>query len=304
MKNTNETPLLNNMRESRKIANAAFINFTDNYNFFENHVFCFYEGEDGKYYNQRIKSLLGNSIIPIKAKNKANTIKVWRKIKQDSEYDHVKKMFFIDRDMDDLPEDIDGDLYTTPCYSIENFYCNINCFKNIIESEFSINCTEGDYVKCTDLFESLLNSFCREMILFNALVLIRNKKRLNDRKVSLKINTRQVISITLDEVKQGDKYHVITELQKELAATKNEVNNAIEHLKNTGDFTNNFRGKNQLDFMVEFLKLLKIKKDDLSFFTIKRESITLNLSGNRLSELSQYASTPDCLNEFILNHKL
>lgn len=304
MQNTNEESLLNEMREGRESANAAFVNFTDNYKKFTSHVFCFYEGEDGKYYNQRIKHLLGNSIIPIKAKNKSNTIKVWRKISKSQEYNDVQKMFFVDRDMDELPDDLDENLYVTPCYSIENLYANIETFKNILEAEFSLNVTEPDFIKCVDLFKKLFENFCIEMIPFNALVLIRSEKNLNNGRVPVTIKTRQVISISLDGIERGNKYSDIGELQEALQVTDQELKLAIQRIDKSKEFIEKFRGKNQMDFLVEVLNLLKSKKDDLTFFSIKRDNITLNITSNRLSELSQYAKTPLCLNEFILNHKI
>lgn len=114
--------VLDEMRESRGSSNVAFIEFTDHHDDFEDYVFCFYEGEDGKYYNQKIKDIIGENIITIKAGNKTEVLKAWRKIKADNNYSNVKKCFFVDRDMDDIPEDKDDDLYITPCYSIENLY--------------------------------------------------------------------------------------------------------------------------------------------------------------------------------------
>lgn len=304
MQNTNEESLLNEMREGRESANAAFVNFTDNYKNFTSHVFCFYEGEDGKYYNQRIKQLIGNPIIPIKAKNKSNTIKVWRKISKSQEYNNVQKMFFVDRDMDELPHDVDENLYITPCYSIENLYANIETFKNILEAEFSLNVTDPDFIKCVDLFEILFEKFCTQMIPFNALVLIRSEKKLNNGKVSLNIKTRQVISISLGGIEKGNKYSDIYKLQEDLEVTDQDLEFATQRIIESQEFIEKFRGKNQLDFLVEVLNLLKSRKDDLTFFSIKRDNITLNITSNRLSELSQYAKTPQCLKEFIIAHQI
>lgn len=304
MQNTNEESLLNEMREGRESANAAFVNFTDNYKNFASHVFCFYEGEDGKYYNQRIKQLIGNPIIPIKAKNKSNTIRVWRKISKNQEYNDVQKMFFVDRDMDELPHDLDENLYITPCYSIENLYANIETFKNILEAEFSLNVTDPDFIKCVDLFEILFEKFCTQMIPFNALVLIRSEKKLNNGKVSLNIKTRQVISISLGGIEKGNKYSDIYKLQEDLEVTDQDLEFATQRIIESQEFIEKFRGKNQLDFLVEVLNLLKSRKDDLTFFSIKRDNITLNITSNRLSELSQYAKTPQCLKEFIIAHQI
>lgn len=171
-----EDSLLTEMRNSREFANAAFISFYENCIAYPKHIFCFYEGEDGKYYDQRIKKILGNEIITIKSGNKENTLSVWRKIKNNPAYNSIRKMFFVDKDMDELPEDKDDDLYVTPCYSIENLYVCKESFADIIETEFSISKIENDHNKCMALFRNLYSEFCDEMIESNALILIIKEK--------------------------------------------------------------------------------------------------------------------------------
>jgi hypothetical protein len=301
-----QTPQLDEMREARESSNVAFINFIDNYTKFSNNVFCFYEGEDGKYYNQRIKTILGNCIISIKTGNKKETLKVWRKIKLDSAYDTTKKMFFVDRDMDDIPEDKNNDLYITPCYSIENLYVNIQSFGDILQSEFSCIKTGVDYQKCINKFIELYKHFNNEMIEFNALVLLRKKKNLGNGKVKLSnIKTHQMIAINIDGIGKGSKYEeIINNLKIKLKVEEDELDIAIKEIKTKGDYNNLFRGKNQLDFMITFINILKQLHKDEIFFEKKQESVTINLTENRLSELSQYADFPQCLKEFIKNHKI
>lgn len=300
-----ESSLLTEMRKARENSNVAFITFCENYIRYPNHTYCFYEGEDGKYYNQRIKAVVGEDIIPIKAGNKRDTLKAWRKISKDSTYDSINTMFFVDRDMDDLPEDIDNNLYVTPCYSIENFYVSEDTFANIIESEFSVSKIDKDYEKCISLFADLYQRFCSLMVEFNALVLIRKNKHLGEGKVTLSgIKTRKMINIKLSGVSKGREYDsIISDLKGKLQATDEELDGAIETICTKSDYSNNFRGKNQLDFLVELIALLKTAHRGEAFFEETKTSVSINLTDNRLSELSQYARTPDCLNSFLQNHK-
>lgn len=299
-----ENSLLNEMRESRESANVAFITFCDNYARYPNYVFCFFEGEDGKYYNQRIKAIIGDDIISIKAGNKRNTLKAWRKISKDSTYNSINKMFFVDRDMDDLPNDMDRNLYVTPCYSIENLYVSKEVFANIIQSEFSISKIDKDYKKCINLFDDLYQQFCLFMVEFNALVLVRNNKHLGEDRVCLSgINTRKMIKIELSGISKGDKYDsIINDLRSKLQTTDEELEAAIESLYNKGNYSNNFRGKNQLDFLVALISILKNAHNNNVFFEETKTNVSINLTKNRLSELSQYARTPDSLVSFIKNH--
>lgn len=301
-----ELSLLDEMRKSRETSNVAFISFIDNYDKFTSHTFCFYEGEDGKYYNQRIKSILGNNIIPIILGNKKEVLKIWRKIKSEPIYNDISKMFFVDRDMDDIPSDKNNDLYITPCYSIENLYVDKQVFGDILESEFSLNRMDSNYKKGIDTFEKLYGQFNDLMIEFNSLLLIRNRKGLGDGKVSVNhIKTRQMISINIDKIQKGTKYDkIINDLKTKLHICQKELDNANKEIVKKGDYSNLFRGKNQLDFMVELINILKSENINGTFFDEKKRCVSINLTGNRLSELSQYAISPKCLCEFIENHKI
>lgn len=298
--------LLDEMRKSRENANTAFITFTENYREFTDFVFCFYEGEDGKYYNNRIKEILGDAIIPIKAGNKSNVLNVWRRINNNRVYDHVSKMFFVDRDMDEIPEDMDKDLYITPCYSIENLYVNKKAFSSILESEFLLNKVDCDYKKCIDLFNNLYEQFCNEMVEFNALVFIRNRKKLGNGNVSLNdIKITKMFSINFEGITRKETYiTVINSLKEKLAVKDAELYDAINQIHEKKDYGNRFRGKNQLDFFVELIRLLKEANKNNFFFNNIHTSVNITLTNNRLSELSQYAITPDCLKKFIQSHKL
>lgn len=298
--------LLTEMRDSRDTTNVAFIKFTSCYKYFNSHKFCFFEGEDGKYYNQRIKRIVGDNIIPITSGNKENTLKLWRKLKKDSSYKNVVKMFFVDKDMDDKPDDIDDDLYITPCYSIENLYVNKATLQNILESEFSINRSDEDYARALNLFESMYRDFCNEMIEFNALVLLRKEKGLNGGKVNIStIKTGNLIYINLSTIQKSTKYDTtINTLKEQLCVEENDIQQAIKKLEEQGNYSENFRGKNQLDFFVKFLHILKNENSNGTFFEYKRKTVSIHLTNNRLSELSQYALTPQSLVSFLSKHKI
>lgn len=77
----------------------------------------------------------------------------------------------------------------------------------------------------------------------------------------------------------------------------------MKSIQNAGNYENIFRGKNQLDFLVRLIELLKQAHHNGEFFEKKKSSVTINITNNRLSELSQYAITPDSLIEFIKSHK-
>jgi len=110
---------------------------------------------------------------------------------------------------------------------------------------------------------------------------------------------------TINGISKKQKYEeCITKLKNDLSVSDIEVSNAVEELKSRGDYNNLFRGKNQLDFLVKLLDILKELHNNEQFFEKKRTSVTLNLTNNRLSELSQYADFPPCLVCFLKNHAI
>lgn len=294
---------LEEMRIAREGYTAAFKNFTENHRKFDTHIFCFYEGEDGKYYNQKIRLIVGDDIIPIICKDKRNTLKTLALIKSHSEYNTAKKMFFVDCDMDECI--YDDDLFVTPCYSVENLYANRKALEDILISEFSLNKTEDDLKRCLEKFDELFEQFNNIMIEFNALVLIRMQKKKNNGEVCLNdIKTSHLVSIELTGISKGSRYdEKITTLKDQLMETENELELAVHELHRKGNFSTLFRGKNQLDFFITIINKFKEQYNNRRFFSEKRDSVKINISCNRLSELSQYAIFPSCLQEFIAAHR-
>lgn len=57
-----------------------------------------------------------------------------------------------------------------------------------------------------------------------------------------------------------------------------------------------------MDFLVCIIASLKQENVKNTYFTDKLNCVKLNITGNRLSELSQYAITPKCLETFLRMH--
>lgn len=64
-----------------------------------------------------------------------------------------------------------------------------------------------------------------------------------------------------------------------------------------------FRGKNQLDFLVSIVKKLKALNSSGEYFSATLKNVHINITDNRLSELSQYAITPPELDSFLERHR-
>lgn len=197
---------LDEMRKSRELAVVAYKKFTEDYSLHKSCLFCFYEGEDGKYYDLRIRKYFSD-IITYKAGNKSQVIKAFNIIKSKPEYAEVNKMFFIDRDYDDSIAGMYEDLYETPCYSIENLYVKEICFKQILQSEFSINPTDVEFIKCMNDFKKRYDEFHEVIIAFNAMVLLKKQKKISNSKFNFKdMSTNGCIDICIREIKEKPKF--------------------------------------------------------------------------------------------------
>lgn len=307
MGQNNRRETLDELRSGRDTASAAFMQFTDYKCYFPNHIFAFYEGEDGKYYNSRIKEIGNRNLIHIKANNKSKVLEVMKIIQSKHEYDSVTTIYFVDRDMDfELEEYKNDSLYVTPCYSIENLYVSSKAFGLILEDEFGLNVHDSDYQKYYSLFNRYYEEFNSLMTEFNALVLIRNEKGLNCGKVNIQKIKTMTRLINLD-IMSGLCYSIhyqeeIDRLKEKLDITDQEVEGAKTRLTKYGNPSEAFRGKNQLDFFAKFINQLVENKDSL--FKPIPTSVEINPYQNPLSDLSRYAITPPDLVAFIKKHCL
>lgn len=248
------------MRLGREESSTAFMEFTSKRKYHSNYAFCFYEGEDGKYYDHRIRSIIGKDFIHIKAGNKNKVLKVLKLIKDKPEYQSVNTMFFVDRDMGfDMKEYKEKDVYVTPCYSIENLYVNEDSFGMILETEFGLNIDDADYITYKQKFVEMYHDFCELMLEFNALVLLRKEKELDCEKVIIQnIKTTDLVTIDVySGISKSSKYNdTIEELKEKLDVKDEEITSAKIRLLEHGEKSNIFRGKNQFDFMTKYIEQL------------------------------------------------
>ncbi|MCM1263579.1 MAG: DUF4435 domain-containing protein [Butyrivibrio sp.] len=289
------------MRKEREISQAVYIEFASSRKFYRTHMFCFYVGEDGKYYNPRVKQKF-EKCIEYSVKNKKEALNLLERITFSNLYDDACVMFFIDRDYDDSISNYKEELYETPCYSIENLYAQQECLSRILQAEFGLSETDDDFVKCMNDFELRTKEFNEQILEFNALVYLWRKKSINYSFDA--INTSRMVEIKVNKVSKASYYNqTIKEIQDKLGVSDKEIEDAKKELLSKEDYSLNFRGKNQIDFFVEFIEDLKRLNDMDKYFSRKRNGVHINITVNRLSELSQYAITPLSLKEFLEKHK-
>ena len=175
---------IDKVREKRKNAEVIFTKFIKNRDIFNKKLFCFFEGEDQKYYGIRIEKyteINEEDIIFYHCGGKEQVLKLYDMLRKD--YANVKKMFFIDKDFDENVEK--PEIYVTPCYSIENLYVTENAFKKIMHKEFNINPIDDDYKKCLNDFKRRKKEINSEIIFLNAWIYYQKDKIKEKGKVNI-----------------------------------------------------------------------------------------------------------------------
>lgn len=273
------------------------------------HLFCFYEGKDDpRYYNPRIRSIVfKNQNVSIKAilcDGKDNVLGLLSLLEEKGKYSKANAAFFIDRDFDPpLPDN--SKLYVTPCYSFENLYVTKSTLGRILQDEFGLNEDDTEHLATINLFEQQLSNFLASSRRLHSWIYwqrqkeweMRSLKRLNigERQpdslfkvglhfVTLKLSFEDFIT-SFPNAYQVSEQELITREQQ--IAGKNEARNA--------------RGKYIIFFFKEFLKRLvddRRAKDKRCHFQ-NAGKVDLNISNNIVSEIAQYADTPECLQSFL-----
>lgn len=295
---------LEQMRAKRTIGEAVFKKFTEAKDMFATHAFCFFEGEDGKYYNSRIEKYWGSNFIPLVAGNKKEVLKVMQMIKATNLYNHVCTMFFVDRDYDESLKGTNEDLFETPCYSIENLYAQEATLGRILQSEFGLSIIDSDYGKCLSTYRTRLSEFNQIIFCFNAIVKYQHQYEPEVKCQFSSVKTSHLAHISADKVEKSNQHDkVICKLTDSLHVTPEQLHLIETELQKEEQPCLVLRGKNQLDFMVAILKIFKDLNAAGGYFSSKLPRVYIAITDNRLSELSQYAVTPPELTAFLNAHR-
>ncbi|AMC33763.1 DUF4435 domain-containing protein [Janthinobacterium sp. B9-8] len=301
------------LSKARDSLSVKFLEFTRINSSPKGKTAVFFEGEDEKYYSIRI-----NTIRPdlhwsgIICGGKTNVILMRKKIREHSDYAKSKCLFFVDSDFDDNSNICTyPDTYITPCYSIENLYTSISTFKLILNSEFGIseNCDSSNcYENSIEFFEHCKSQYIDCIADFN--YWIRSYRLLE--KAGAVTGRLNLNNVEFKDLVKFDLKHCEARYSKnkehELFPDLTETINIDKSLSKSHFLPLNkemwFRGKQNLEFFRNYIALLKedrCKKNNRVLFKDKG-SVKLQLTkGNSLSELSQYADTPECLFSFLQN---
>lgn len=296
------------LRDSRNKATVNFIRFTRLKSKHNSSLFCYFEGHDSKYYGSRIEKIAQfdpDELHFFNCGGKKEVLRFYEMINKNDDYKEVKMAYFVDKDFDNsIIEEYNNEIYETPCYSIENLYTTISVFKRILKYELNINEYNSEYGVCLNLFIERQKEFHEKNMLFNAWIFCQrdvstseNKPRLDLTKFKLK---RIISDINLMEIKaEYDKEKIESFFPDALEISNDALNQKIAELEKLEPQIC-CRGKFEIDFLHGFIESLnsEFKKSD---GLIKNQlGVKISISKkNIISELSQYADTPDCLGHYL-----
>ena len=299
------------IRASRSRGVVIFAKFCQERRRHKECLFCFFEGEDSKYYGSRIEKYTNYSYentINYNCGGRKEVLKAYQLISSKPEYADTNMMFFIDRDYTPLEKALNN-VFQTPCYSIENFYTSSSCFSRFIVREFGINPIDEDYRMCVDDYMKRQKEFHTETLYLNAWLSCQRKaeekyglKRiiLADYKVSKLFSTISIDQVT---VKQAINVELLNQhFPNAYGVSEGDLATELDFYSNS-DCQQLFRGKFELEFLRKIVESLKSKNRENTYFHVHYNCVYADVNVNTLSTLSEYADTPECLIDFLRNHQ-
>lgn len=269
-------------------------------------MILFFEGKDDfKYYCPRIHSIYNEKHINYICNGKENVLKIYKMIIEKTAEDRkVIKMFFVDKDYDDNSNIDNNYIYITPTYSIENLYFTDIAIESMIRGEMGLSAEAKDDTQdfkiAYDYIRECRDNIIEEILYGNACYSLQIKKshKKNCKKPSLtaikKYNDIVSISKLKDiEVKLKETY---------IKMTEEEIKEEYERLKS--DPIKFIRGKYLFEKMPKYINKIVEESNKgtkhVGHFFSKKRNMRLNTSELTLiSDLSNYAETPKCLQEYI-----
>ncbi|MDO6508683.1 DUF4435 domain-containing protein [Colwellia sp. 4_MG-2023] len=292
---------------------VKLLEFSRIYSKNKDNLICLFEGQDEKYYTSRVDNFIGKGRWQgINSGGRRVVTDLYDVINKHPIYKESNYCCFIDHDYQDWYENPDNDrIYVTSGYSIENYYVSEPVFKDILSSEFNItefNEHSVDYTKCIQAFNARLEEFNSCVLPFNCWAkahrLMEYRKQAPRTLNIQNIKIDELVSISIEKVEKayGDSPENLFKDYEGLSLCPVALKDAQDNL-NTKNLTLAMRGKQQLEFLRMFLIKLKTDRGSKtpSFFSAKGKVILSLTKDNCISELSQYAETPECLTEFLTN---
>jgi hypothetical protein len=266
-------------------------------------LFCFFEGNDSDYYYSRIKQYFKGNHHPIICGNKSAVISVYMMIAE--KYDHIKTAYFIDNDFDKRLNH--ERIYETPCYSVENFYTSRQVIIDILKNEFRLSEYDEEFNLAMEVFDEKQILYHKKSIFFNAwYAVLKEKGQKNGGITGVSLNhsiPKEFVLLRIGAISGEYNLEKIYKVYPEaLVVQEAEILKKIEIFQKN-ELHRILRGKFELEFVHTFLQYLIEDANDKNKRTIMNCRTKFNIDKAQiLSQLSQYAETPDCLIRYISSY--
>ncbi|WP_455789292.1 DUF4435 domain-containing protein [Clostridium butyricum] len=312
-----ENSLLDYMDESTGEIEDIFQEFVETRrNEKDSIVYGFFEGNDDySYYGFRIKKYSDKEILEYECNGKENVLNLYSMIKSNTKaFDENELLFFVDKDFE-INNIKSKDIYVTPVYSIENFYMTDSAFNEFLKGELHINnYSKGnkkiDYDKVTKYYKGERSKFIKKVGLLNIWYsLQKNKSKGLEEGIEPDLSKLKSVygkylrndiingQITIERLKElTNRYIDVTEFEIK-----------GEEIRLCSNPLVNFRGKyfeeflyKTLNFIIEDANKPINKPDKPKLLFSEKRKVNLPIGkDNLISLLSQYADTPNCLDEYL-----
>jgi hypothetical protein len=259
-------------------------------------VVLLFEGEDEKYYSARIPNAIRYSAVI--CDGKSNVLKAMDLVDSNAVLKAAKVFAFVDRDHDEV---VNKDrVYTTPVYSIENFYCSLMAFDRLVSAEFGIMCNV-DIAEYEHLYQNVyvpfLQSVSRIQKLSAWFMFQRDVEKRSASDVRLNANKININEASTKGNKGLMKY-IYEKCPKCHRWNKDDKTKYISHDIHKEPLKY-YRGKWILALYRPLLiKIINDARNNKMPIKTKKKP-ELQIQGDGIGALSQYADTPGCLTAFI-----
>jgi len=285
------------LRAAREQHVVAWTLFLQAYGRNPSGLYCFFEGEDAKYYGVRIRTITGHDFSPFRCGGVDGVLAVWSLAQR--KYPTGRICFFIDHDYFGHPEAHGRDrLYMTPTYSVENLYADEATFRRVLDEEIGFSPDQLSVRdQILDLYRGQLNAVNNALLDLNAW--LRAQKRVGSAVRPGKLKLSSIVHVDLTTT---TKNYCLDDLTTRFPEAKSLTDSEIicdrDYIRDAP--TERGRGKFLAQFIARFLRLLgeELSGGAKGLFGIKK-AVPLQSGKNVLSELSQYACTPPCLHAFL-----
>lgn len=299
-----EEDLVELMKKSKQKSASVYLKCLLDYSNNSKSIFCFFEGEDYKYYRSRILHYLDfeeNSIFLYNCNGKSQVVKVYEDLKSKRK---MKKIFFIDKDFDRrISNQV---VFQTDGYSIENYYFTESAFKSFLRGVFLINQDDRNFKKSVENYKMIFEKYYEAMVAFNAYVCYVRKRDKNDSRIVLpdekSVNRFVIARMSLNGITINNNSQLFNEIKVFLKDDRDVDYDALKKIylkfKKESNKEQIFRGKNTFWFYKKYLSILIEKVNNNGFYEDYENRIKYDVNNDSLLTLSGFADTSEKLISF------